>query len=88
MVALKYKVIKSKSQQGVLSRAPLSKVCTVLSKYEVEYIIVGGTAVQYYGYHRPSRITISTPEIDADLDFWYKPTNENFSASDSGRLMN
>jgi hypothetical protein len=23
-------------------------------------------------------ITISTPEIDADLDFWYKPTNENF----------
>jgi predicted nucleotidyltransferase len=61
-----------------LSRAPLSKVCTVLSKYEVEYIMVGGTAVQYYGYHRPSRITISTPEIDADLDFWYKPTNENF----------
>ena len=61
-----------------LSRAPLSKVCTVLSKYEVEYIIVGGTAVQYYGYHRPSRITISKPEIDADLDFWYKPTNENF----------
>jgi predicted nucleotidyltransferase len=61
-----------------LSRAPLSKVCTVLSKYEVEYIIVGGTAVQYYGYHRPSSITISTPEIDADLDFWYKPTNENF----------
>ena len=41
-----------------LSPAPLSKVCTVLSKYEVEYIIVGGTAVQYYGYHRPSRITI------------------------------
>ena len=61
-----------------LSRAPLSKVCTVLSKYEVEYIIVGGTAVQYHGYHRPSSITISKPEIDADLDFWYKPTNENF----------
>ena len=61
-----------------LSRAPLSKVCTVLSKCEVEYIIVGGTAVQYYGYHRPSSIPISTPEIDADLDFWYKPTNENF----------
>jgi hypothetical protein len=20
----------------------------------------------------------SKPEIDADLDFWYKPTNENF----------
>lgn len=61
-----------------LSRAPLSNVCTVLSKHEVEYIIVGGTAVQYYGYHRPSMITISKPEIDADLDFWYKPTNENF----------
>jgi hypothetical protein len=61
-----------------LSRAPLSRVCTVLSKYEVEYIIVGGTAVQYYGYHRPSMITTSKPEIDADLDFWYKPTNENF----------
>ena len=61
-----------------LSRAPLSKVCTVLSKYEVEYIIVGGTAVQYYGYHRPSRITSSKPEIDADLDFWYKAINENF----------
>ena len=37
-----------------------------------------GNCGQYYGYHRPSRITISKPEIDADLDFWYKPTNENF----------
>lgn len=40
-----------------LSRAPLSKVCTVLSKYEVEYIIVGGTAVQYYGFVCPGVIS-------------------------------
>ena len=26
----------------------------------------------------PSSTTISKPEIDADLDFWYKPTNETF----------
>jgi hypothetical protein len=41
--------VKRKSRKRRSANYPglLSKVCTVLSKYEVEYIIVGGTAVQY-----------------------------------------
>jgi hypothetical protein len=41
-------------------------------------MIVGGTAVGYYGYIRVSAIASQRPELKTDLDFWYKPTTENF----------
>lgn len=56
----------------------LKKVCSALSKHNVEYIVVGGAAVSYHGYSRASGITVGKPEIKVDLDFWYNPTAGNF----------
>ena len=55
----------------------LLKICTSLSAEKVEYMIIGGTAVGYYHFVRPSHPKEGRPEIKADLDFWYKPTHEN-----------
>ena len=35
---------------------------------KVKFLLVGGAAVNFYGYKRYS----------ADIDFWIKPTKENF----------
>lgn len=60
-------------------RATLQIVCRALNKYEVDCMLVGGTAVAFYGYQRISGISVSdNPEIKIDHDFWYNPTNENF----------
>ena len=59
-------------------REVLQKVVASLNKYQVEYLIVGGVAVSFYGYQRISGTSESLPEMKTDLDFWYKPTNENF----------
>lgn len=59
-------------------RQTLQKVCSALNKHQVEYILVGGTAVGYYGYRRISGITTLRPDITTDLDFWYKPTLANY----------
>lgn len=56
----------------------LFKVCTILNSNDVEYLIVGGAAVSYYGFNRPSGIGLYRSELKADLDFWYHPTIENF----------
>lgn len=45
-----------------------SKVCRLLNKHEVDYIVIGGLAVANHGFTRNT----------ADIDFWYKPTNENY----------
>ena len=34
------------------------------NQYEVDYLAVGGIAVNHHGYSRASN----------DIDFWYKPT--------------
>lgn len=36
-------------------------------KYKVNFLLVGGVAVNFYGYSRPT----------GDLDIWLEPTNEN-----------
>lgn len=59
-------------------RETLKQVCSVLVKHEVDYMIVGGAAVSYYGYQRLSTISKQAREIKVDLDFWYNPTLENF----------
>lgn len=53
----------------------LKRVCDTLNKNEVDYMVIGGIAVGYYGYQRVSGFN---PEIKADLDFWYKPTITNY----------
>jgi predicted nucleotidyltransferase len=41
----------------------------LLNKFNVEYMIIGGVAVNVHGYTRAT----------GDLDIWYNPTNENYS---------
>ncbi len=58
-------------------RRSLHKICNVLNTHQVEYLIIGGTAVGVYGYNRISGGPTSRVEI-VDIDFWYNPTIENF----------
>lgn len=59
-------------------REVLQKICAALNKYNVDYMIVGGVAVGFYGYQRLSGISIAKSEMKTDLDFWYNPTIENY----------
>jgi len=45
------------------------RICSLLNKFEVDFIVIGGLAVVYHGF----------PRTTADADFWYKPTTENFN---------
>ena len=54
------------------------KVCSILNKHSVKYLIIGGTAVAFYGYYRQSTSTEGLPTEKNDLDFWYNPVYENY----------
>ncbi len=43
------------------------KLLLTLLKHKVEFILIGGYAVIYYGYERTT----------ADMDLWLKPSNKN-----------
>jgi hypothetical protein len=43
------------------------EVAEKLLECEVEFLLIGGYAVNYYGFAR----------YTGDMDFWLKPTNEN-----------
>jgi len=51
-----------------LVREQLRKVCENLNSQGVQYMLIGGVAVGFYGF----------PRSTADIDFWYNPTLENF----------
>ena len=53
-------------------------ICKLLNKHGVEYLIVGGTAVGFYGYYRGSTSSDGSLLGKHDLDFWYNPTLENY----------
>jgi hypothetical protein len=55
----------------------LLKLCGALNKHEVKYMIVGGTAVGFYGYSRLSHVSAGRTEIKTDIDIWYQSTFEN-----------
>jgi hypothetical protein len=59
-------------------KVTLLTVCKLLKKYNVQYMLVGGTAVALNGYYRHS-VNVSGELIDKpDLDIWYNPTYENY----------
>lgn len=58
--------------------ANVLKVCEVLKKHNVEYLIVGGTALAFYGHYRISRMPNGLPADKHDFDFWYNPSYENY----------
>ena len=49
-----------------------------LNNRQVEYIIVGGTAVAYYGYFRHSVTMAGVPTDRPDVDIWYNPSYSNY----------
>lgn len=58
-------------------REALGTVCRHLNSHNVDYMIIGGAAVGYYGFARVSGGPDSRQPI-TDIDFWYKPTIENY----------
>ena len=54
------------------------RVCQILNKNEVHYLIVGGTAVAFHGYFRWSQNSAGDPSDKFDLDIWYNPTYDNY----------
>ncbi|MBL7871836.1 MAG: hypothetical protein JNM78_09515 [Cyclobacteriaceae bacterium] len=60
-------------------RDSLKKICLALNNQHVEYLLIGGVVVGYYGFQRISGAGYSgRPEIKQDVDFWYRPTIENY----------
>ncbi len=60
-------------------RNSLRKTCFALNNQKVEYLLIGGVAVGYYGFQRISGAGYpGRPEITQDIDFWYRPTLENY----------
>ncbi len=57
----------------------LRRICIVLHRHKVTYLIVGGVAVNHYGLQRVSGISNYNQSLKADLDFWYQPTISNFN---------
>lgn len=53
-------------------------ICKCLNKNQVQYLIVGGTAVAYHGYFRWSYDAKGLAADKFDLDFWYNPTYTNY----------
>jgi hypothetical protein len=51
-----------------MMKEALVSICSLLNKHEVDYLVIGGVAVIFHGYTRAT----------ADLDFWYKPSLNNF----------
>lgn len=54
------------------------RVCQILNKSGVQYLIVGGTAVAFHGYFRWSQNSTGVPTEKFDLDIWYNPTYGNY----------
>ena len=60
------------------SEITVAHLYEALSKRKVEYLIVGGMAVEKYGYQRISRGPDGLPTEKQDIDIWYKPTISNY----------
>lgn len=58
--------------------ASIVRVCQVLNQHTVEYLVVGGSAVAYYGYFRYSITMAGMPADRPDVDIWYNPTYANY----------
>ncbi|NTS41245.1 hypothetical protein HRG84_10050 [Flavisolibacter sp. BT320] len=53
-------------------------VCTMLYKMDVQYLLVGGTAVAFHGYLRPTTTNDGRLSDRDDFDFWYNPRYLNY----------
>lgn len=63
----------------MLDSGSLPSIIKSLNEHKVEYMIVGGFAVSYYGYIRISTARNSNRPADmVDLDIWYNSTYPNY----------
>lgn len=53
----------------------IKNLSQALNKHGVEYMLVGGVAISFYGSPRPS--SNLPKDIDYDIDVWYLANNEN-----------
>jgi hypothetical protein len=53
-------------------------ICQTLNNNNVQYLIVGGSAVALQGFFRMSRSLSGAPTEKYDLDIWYNPTYPNY----------
>ena len=58
--------------------ASIVRVCQVLNQHAIDYLVVGGSAVAYYGYFRHSITMAGLPADRPDVDIWYSPTYVNY----------
>jgi hypothetical protein len=58
--------------------ASLLTVCNLLEKHNVQYMLIGGTAVALNGYYRHSMNIAGELTDKPDIDIWYNPTYENY----------
>jgi len=56
--------------EGNLKNSLLT-VCTLLEKYNVKYMLIGGTAVALNGYYLHSINTAGELTYKPDIDIWY-----------------
>jgi hypothetical protein len=56
----------------------LQHVCQILNEYAVEYLTIGGAAVNLHGHERLSKDPSGRDTQIDDLDFWYNPTYDNY----------
>jgi hypothetical protein len=54
------------------------RICSILNKHSVQYLIVGGSAVALHGYFRDSINQAGLTTDKPDLDCWYNPTYDNY----------
>ena len=56
----------------------LLTICKLFEKYNISYMLVGGTAVALNGYYRHSVNISGEPADKPDIDIWYNPTYNNY----------
>ena len=56
----------------------LLTVCALLENHNVQYMLIGGTAVALNGYYRHSLNIAGELTNKPDIDIWYNPTYENY----------
>ena len=59
-------------------KSNLLMICKLLEEYDVQYMLVGGTAVALNGYYRHSTTISGELTSKPDIDIWYNPTYENY----------
>lgn len=54
------------------------RLCKTLNQFNVQYLMIGGSAIALHGYFRMSRNESGQLTNKFDLDFWYNPTYSNY----------